>query len=256
MAAFRLDNRPVTLLYGPLPAYRALTTGVRGADVRQFERNLWALGYRGFTADSSYSRATASAVRKWQGDIGVVTSGSVDPRQIVYAAGAVRVESLSAQVGAVVGPGTAVHRVTGTAPLATVALDMSSARLADRDDPVRVTLPDGKVVPGTISETTTVVNDSGETATTRIQVTIRFDAAISHRGAGAVTVAFPSGERPDVLAVPVVALLALPEGGYGVQVVEQGATRIVAVQPGLFADGKVEVTGTGLRAGMTVAVPS
>jgi hypothetical protein len=32
--------------------------------------------------------------------------------------------------------------------------------------------------------------------------------------------------------------------------------RIVAVQTGLFADGKVEITGNGLQAGMKVALPS
>jgi multidrug efflux system membrane fusion protein len=69
-------------------------------------------------------------------------------------------------------------------------------------------------------------------------------------------VAFTAGERPDVLAVPVPALLALAEGGYGVQVVEGDTTRTVAVETGLFADGKVEITGNGLQAGLKVAVPS
>jgi len=34
-AIFRLDNKPVTLLYGSLPAYRRLSTGVKGADVKR-----------------------------------------------------------------------------------------------------------------------------------------------------------------------------------------------------------------------------
>jgi hypothetical protein len=59
-----------------------------------------------------------------------------------------------------------------------------------------------------------------------------------------------------VLTVPVAALLALAEGGYGVQVVGGGTTRIVAVQTGLFAGGRVEVTGDGLAEGQTVGVPS
>src|SRR6185503_15688932 len=45
---FRIDDTPVVLLYGGVPAYRALATGVTGRDVRQFEQNLKALGYGGF----------------------------------------------------------------------------------------------------------------------------------------------------------------------------------------------------------------
>ncbi len=257
-ALFRLDDKPVTLLYGSLPAYRPLGAGVRGGDVTQFERNLRALGYRGFTVDATYNAATASAVRTWQRKLGLVASGRVNPSQIVYTAGTVRVDALSAPVGSVIGPGAAVEQVTGTSPLATVALDMSSARLATPGATVQVTMPDGKVVAGRIIKVTMVVipGENGEAATTRIRVTIRFGPAVGSTGTAAITVAFTAGRRPDVLAVPVTALLALAEGGYGVQVVDGTTTRIVAVQTGLFANGRVEVTGTGLAAGMKVAVPS
>jgi hypothetical protein len=53
--------------------------------------------------------------------------------------------------------------------------------------------------------------------------------------------------------VPVIALLARPGGGYGVEVVAGGRTRLVAVTPGLFADGWVQVEG--VRPGQRVAVP-
>jgi len=257
-AIFRLDNRPVTLLYGSLPAYRRLSTGTKGTDVKQFERNLRALGYQGFTVDATYNSSTASAVERWQEDLGLTETGSIDPGQIVYTSGAVRVDSLSTQVGAMVGHGTTVEKVTGTSPLATVMLDTSSARLATRGARVRVTLPNGKVVPGKIIEVATVVSrgENGEADTTKIKVTVRFTSAVTSPGTAAVTVAFTAGERPNVLAVPVAALLALAEGGYGVQVVDANATRLVAVTTGLFADGRVEITGTGLQAGMKVAMPS
>jgi hypothetical protein len=54
----------------------------------------------------------------------------------------------------------------------------------------------------------------------------------------------------------VAALLALAEGGYGVQVAEGDASRVLAVTTGLFADGRVEVTGTGLTEGTSVVVPT
>jgi len=59
----------------------------------------------------------------------------------------------------------------------------------------------------------------------------------------------------DVLAVPVAALLALPKGGFGVQVVDGDTTRIVAVKTGMFAAGQVEVSGRDVAEGVTVGVP-
>jgi len=70
-----------------------------------------------------------------------------------------------------------------------------------------------------------------------------------------VDVDFISHARKDVLAVPVAALLALPGGGYGVQIVQGGATRIVAVKTGMFAAGRVEISGGGIAEGVTVGVP-
>jgi hypothetical protein len=70
-----------------------------------------------------------------------------------------------------------------------------------------------------------------------------------------VTVAFTATRRDDVLTVPVAALLALAEGGYGLELVDGSATRVVAVETGLFAAGRVEVTGDGLAEGQRVGMP-
>jgi multidrug efflux pump subunit AcrA (membrane-fusion protein) len=70
-----------------------------------------------------------------------------------------------------------------------------------------------------------------------------------------VDVDFVSAQRENVLAVPVVALLALAEGGYGVEIIEGDTSRIVAVKTGIFADGQVEVSGKAIAEGMRVGVP-
>ena len=49
------------LLFGSLPVYRTLKAGESGADVRQLEENLAALGRSGFTVDDQYTDATATA---------------------------------------------------------------------------------------------------------------------------------------------------------------------------------------------------
>jgi hypothetical protein len=72
---------------------------------------------------------------------------------------------------------------------------------------------------------------------------------------GPVTLSLVRQERPDVLAVPVNALLALLVGGYAVErVTDDGLTELVAVDAGLFADGWVEVSGE-LAEGDEVIVP-
>lgn len=257
-ALYKIDNKPVVLLYGSLPAYRTLRSGSTGADVKEFEKNLWALGYRGFTVDSTYSSATADAVSQWQDDLGLSETGTVSTEQIAYASGPVRVDTRTADPGAMVQPGAGVLKVTGTALVATVDLDMEAQRLARAGAAVEITLPDGSVVPGKISTvgTTVVEGDQPDQSTTKIEVTITFARAPAGLGDASVSVAFTAGRRPDVLAVPVAALLALAEGGYGVQVVEGSTTRVVAVQTGLFADGQVEISGTGLQAGQKVGMPS
>jgi len=65
-----------------------------------------------------------------------------------------------------------------------------------------------------------------------------------------------SDSRKGVLAVPVAALLALREGGYGVAIVDGDGRRVVKVETGMFADGLVEVTGDGLAEGTKVEVPA
>jgi peptidoglycan hydrolase-like protein with peptidoglycan-binding domain len=257
-ALYRVDDTPVTLLYGSLPAYRTLAPGVDGADVKQFERNLWALGYRGFTVDSDYTAATAAAVRDWQDDLGLDETGRIEPGRIVYASGPVRVDSETAEGGSQARPGTELLKYTGTALVATVDLETDSQRLAVQGAAVRVEMPDGSTVPGRIVKIgTTVQQGQGDQDdTTLIEVTVAFSGAPKGMDAAAVSVDFVASERRNVLTVPIAALLALAEGGYGVQVVDGSGTRIVAVETGLFADGRVEIRGAGVRAGMKVGMPA
>ncbi|MEU8423416.1 peptidoglycan-binding protein [Micromonospora sp. NPDC048835] len=262
---YRVDDEQVVLLYGGLPAYRTLAPGTEGADVVQFERNLKALGYSGFTVDDEYTGATADAVRDWQDDLGLTETGRVEPGRIVYADREVRVESHQADLGDLTQPGQAVLTYTGTDRVVTVALDVDDQRLAKRNAKVGVRLPDGKAVVGTISTVETVVQagaagangQSGE-AETKIEVTVAVTdpKALTGFDQASADVTFTVSERRDVLSVPVAALLALAEGGYGVQVADGGASRVVAVTTGLFADGRVEVTGEGIVEGTPVVVPA
>jgi hypothetical protein len=257
---YSVDNAKVVLLYGTLPAYRTLRSGDTGADVKQFERNLSALGYDGFTVDDEYTSATADAVEEWQDDLGLDETGRVELGQVVYAANEVRVDSHEATVGDAAQPGSGVLTYTGTARVVTATLDVDDQPLARKGGKVTVTLPDGKDVAGTIATVETVIETgSGAEAEseTKIEVTVTAadPKALGGFDSASVDVAFIADQRADVLTVPVAALLALAEGGYGVQLVEGGTTRIVAVETGLFASGRVEISGAGVAEGATVGMP-
>jgi peptidoglycan hydrolase-like protein with peptidoglycan-binding domain len=257
---YRVDDRPVVLLYGAVAAYRTLAPGAVGTDVRQLEDNLRALGYTGFTVDNTYAAGTATAVRRWQQDLRLPQTGQVGLGRVLFAAGQVRVDAVTAGVNDSTGDGGEVLRYTGTGRAVTVRLPVGKQRLARRGVAVRVAMPDGRQVAGQVERAYSVIEQPADGDTppvTRIEavVSLADPAAAGDVDAAVVTVTFTAGERTDVLTVPVQALVALAEGGYGVEVVEGAVTRYVRVGTGLFAGGQVEITGDGLREGMTVGVP-
>ncbi|MFB4267400.1 efflux RND transporter periplasmic adaptor subunit [Nonomuraea sp. GTA35] len=256
---YRLDNDPVTLMYGDTPAYRDLKIGVEGKDVENLERNLSKLGYDGFTVDDEFTYDTYEAVVEWQEDRGLEETGVVKLGQVVFAPGKVRVESIEAEEGQPAQPGQKVLTYTGTSKVITVQLEAEDQRMARKGARVEVTLPDGKSVKGKVTEVATVIvpGEGQEEPDTRVEALVSIGNAKSAKGLdkASVDVTFTASQRKNVLTVPVAALVALQEGGFGLEVVEGGTSRYVAVETGLFAGGKVEVSGDGLREGMTVGMP-
>ncbi|MFH8618200.1 efflux RND transporter periplasmic adaptor subunit [Streptomyces sp. NPDC017979] len=260
---YAVDDAPVTLMYGSLPAYRALKSGVEGADVRQLEVNLHALGHRGFTVDDEFTEATADAVRAWQEDLGVAETGAVDLGRVVFAPGEVRVDALEAEKGGGLQPGAKVLSYTGTAKAVTVELEAEDLRLAKKGATVDVALPDDSRARGRIEEVSTVIEPAtgqDQEAQTKVEVVVALQGAKAQKAAdayvmAAVDVDFVAETREDVLTVPVAALLALAEGGFGVEVVKGGASSYVPVTAGMFAQGRVEVSGPGIAEGTSVGMP-
>jgi Putative peptidoglycan binding domain len=231
---YEVDGHPVPLWYGTRPAWRQLGLGVPdGADVRQAEANLVALGFdpaRAVTVDRHFSWATAAAVRRWQVAAGLPRTGAIPLGRVVFLPGPARVEAVAAVVGAPVEPGAAILRATSTRPVVTVDLNPAAQQSVRRGDRVLVTLPDGTSLDGRVRSVGRVP----------VQVAITTEAS------------------RDVLAAPITALLAEPGGGYAVALVEGGGRRLVRVETGLFDEttGLVEVAGQGLAEGATVEVPA
>ncbi|TDC50049.1 efflux RND transporter periplasmic adaptor subunit [Micromonospora sp. KC207] len=249
------DNRPVVLLTGVLPMYRPLSPGVEGPDVRQFERNLRALGYTGFTVDDEYSDATARAVRRWQKKLELPTTGTVDTSWVIVAAGPVRIAELKVRVGdPAAGP---ILTYTGEGSVVTVDAEADAAGWAKPGAKVSVGLPTGKKAAGTVTHVgAEATAKEGKDPTVPVTIKLGDPKAAGGLRAAPVEVTYTGEQRKNVLTVPVPALLALAEGGYGLQVVEGGVVRYLAVKVGMFADGRAEVSGAGLTEGMTVGMPS
>jgi peptidoglycan hydrolase-like protein with peptidoglycan-binding domain len=262
---YRVNERPVTLLYGAVPMYRDLAPGDAGVDVKQLETNLAKLGYGGFTVDNAYIASTAEAVRAWQADIGARRTGTVARGDVVFVPAGGRVDALRGSVGDVLRPGAPVLDITGTDQVARLEVDIDDRDRFDIDAKATVVLPGGDEVPGTVSAMRVVKTPSGDsgegtaggTADSEpiIEVEVALNEASDELVGAPVEVVVAIDKRANVLLVPVNALLALAEGGYGLEVVRgDGTTKIVRVDTGLFADGKVEVRGAGIAKGTVVGV--
>ena len=93
---YSLDNEPVPLLYGAIPAYRSFSLGMSdGADVHQLTRDLIALGFgAGLARSNSFSSATAAAVERWQQALGLPVTGKIPLGQVVFEPGPIRITSV------------------------------------------------------------------------------------------------------------------------------------------------------------------
>jgi peptidoglycan hydrolase-like protein with peptidoglycan-binding domain len=264
-ALYRVDGKPVPLLYGRLPAWRALSVGVDdGPDVRQLEQNLVALGYdpdRAVTVDDHFTWATRAAVRRWQEALGLEETGTVRPGDAVWQPGPVRVASHKAAVGDSVRPGSPILEVTDTTRQVTIDLDASRQPYVRAGDRVELELPGGRTTTGRVASVgkvaTVPAGDGAGEGDPTVELVVSLDdaKATGRLDQAPVDASITTEVRKGVLAVPVSALLALAEGGYAVEVERDGRRQLVGVETGLFADGQVEVEGQGLRAGDRVVVP-
>lgn len=327
---FRIDNEPVALMYGSMPAYRTLKQGISdGPDVAELNENLIDLGFdpSGAISDrSEFSEATAAAVRRWQGSEGLPETGRVELGRVVFAPGARRVTALHVSLGEdppgdagskepsgkkpeTKEPGSdktdadadskdnaesnepaakkpsgknagggsgegaaapvAVLSTTSTRQLVQLKVKASQQELAQVGEAAPVTLPNGSVVNGRITNVGTVAEaaesgkggggeeggggEGGEEPT--LTVTLALDHRVARLDKAPVTVELVKSIRRGVLAVSAPALVATAGGGYAVEALRGTHQVELAVSPGIFVDGFVQIEGRGVHPGLTVTEP-
>jgi hypothetical protein len=284
---YRVDDRSVVLLHGSTPAYRTLSAGATGPDVAELNADLVALGYGTRAqlgrASGSFGSATTTALEKLQAALRVTQNGRLTLGQAVFEPTAMRVTSVSAELGGRTQPGQTVIQATSTTRQVQVALNASQQTDVAVGDKVSITLPNNRTTPGVVSSVGAVAtcpSSSGSggsgsssaapgpdtcssgnlgdtTPTIAVDVTPSHPAATGTWDQAPVQIGIATARVRGALVVPVTALLARPDGGYAIEVVGAGArTHLVPVSLGLFddADGLVQVTAPGLAAGQQVVV--
>ena len=265
---YRVDENPVLLLCGPVPAYRTLQSGDVGEDVRQLNQNLHALGDdAGFEIDpndNAFTQKTAKALEVLQHSTGLAVTGALEIGDAVFLPESVRIAQVTGELGGSAQPGAAVLTATSDTPEVQVALDPSQQGAVKAGDAAQITLPDNTSVMGTVDRVGTVAQVSagqnGNAGAATIPAYISLDHPEAARGfdGAPVQVDITTGGVEDAMSVPVTALVGTSGGGFAVEVVRSdGQHELVAVTLGLFdsAGGRVQVEGA-LHAGDRVVVPT
>jgi hypothetical protein len=254
---YRVDDKPVLLLCGAVPAYRALNVGDRGRDVRQLNRNLHVRG-------NAFTTKTETALGALQRRRGIHATGSLALGDAVFLSEAVRIAKVTAGLGGSAQPGAPALNATSDRLHVQVNLDPSDQGQVRRGDRAQITLPGNTTVAGKVDGFGRVAASPAEQGNTAADATIPTYISLDDPGKARgldkapVGVVITTAGVASALSVPVTALVGKSGGGFAVEVVRAGERRdLVAVQVGLFdtAGGRVQVEGD-LREGDRVAVPS
>jgi hypothetical protein len=183
-------------------------------------------------------------------DAGLNTVGPQDI--LMVGAKTIRVDQVKAQLG--LEASGALISWTETVLYGRVDLTDAQRTQISTGAKVTVTLPNGAELPGVVGNISDAQSnpETGMTTPARARIDIEDQATLADIGLATITVSLVEDEAENTLVVPVTALMALAEGGYCVELADG---RLVAVQVGLVADTRAEVTSSELTEGQEVVVP-
>ena len=270
------------LMFGDIPAWRDMKEGiVPGEDINQLKLNLIALGYGTIETlgpDWNFNKNTSAAIMKFQADLNIISSGEIVLGEIIFAPGTSLVKSSSTlqtvggkmnagmelffltpveKVSTQIGSDGAINLSSESLQIVEIQVDVADRNLTNEGSKVEIELPDESIVIGTVRQVgnLAVVPQEGDPF---LQVLIGVEGSTEYfewTGA-AVTINVTKELAKGVLASPVTGLLALLSGGYALEVVTATGTILVPVETGIYADGWVEINGSGLQPGTEIVVPN
>jgi len=265
---YRVDDHPVLLLCGAVPAYRDLLAGNVGEDVRQLNRNLHTLGYDTVAGvdiaadDNAFTSRTEKALQVLQRNEGFAITGKLAFGDALFLPESVRIAQVTGKLGGSAQAGAEVAQATSDRLEVQMALDPSQQGEVKAGAPAQITLPGNRSVPGKVDRLGRVAQisagqDAGA-ATIPAFISLDDPKAAAGLDRAPVKVVITTEGVESALSVPVTALVGKSGGGFAVEVVRDGGRReLVAVRLGLFdaASGRVQVEGD-LGEGDRVVVPS
>lgn len=290
-----IEERPVLLLQGDIPAYRTLTPGVNGQDVTQLQNALKRLGYAIYDREGSYGDSTALALFRFLRQLGfasVDASGNelsvadwkqsaLPQGQVVFAPSMPLLAQTTCGASGQRVQGELCHLesrardyvvtfskadVTDAAALkgkeVTILLDapctgvLGDAYVAPADASNANGTNDANAIDGAVSSSSTNQSMAADSGTNSDRMTIRLEQVDAN-----ALPANPSGTRVSVVLgasaedALVVASVALRSDEKSSWVQRTDGGR-VDVELGFCYQGQCEISGTGITEGMTVEVPS
>lgn len=270
-AAYRVNDVPITVFRGALPAWRTFEPNMSdGPDVRQLEQALRDAGHFRGTVDDRFTTVTEAGVKRWQRATGVEPTGVVALGDVLFLTTDRRVASSAVAAGDAVESGKTVMTLSGADRIVSGTVAATAQSGISEGAPVSITFPSGATVPGTVRSIGGAAGprtaaDAGAGSGSEpadkpsgIPLTVSFDDPAQAPDVAdlAVRMTIETGREAEALVVPVSAVLATGQNGVGVQIPgKDGTTRIQEVELGANANGDVIVT-KGLRAGDRVVVPS
>jgi multidrug efflux pump subunit AcrA (membrane-fusion protein) len=268
---YRVDNKPVLLLCGTVPAYRDLHYGYVGTDVGQLNRNLHTLGYDAKAGvainpdDNAFTWMTDRALKALQHDRGANATGELYLEDAVFLPESVQIAKVTVQLAATADPGAPVLSATSDTLDVQANLDPSQQGEVKEGDSAQITLPGNKSVTGKVERLGRVAqtpagqnNNTPAAATIPAYISLDDPAAARGLDKAPVQVDITTDGVESALSVPVIALVGKTGGGFAVEVVrDDGRRELVPVELGLFdsTDGRVQVDGD-VAEGDRVVVPS
>ncbi len=145
---FTVNLTPVVIAEGAVPSFRALQEDDSGADVKQLQTMLTALGFYEGEQDGVLRSGTSTAVRSWQKSLGIEPTGIVGLGDIIF------VPSLTARlvldetalhVGATLSGGEGVVSATSSSPVMTLPVTEAQAGMIPPEATVHLRSPAGGV---------------------------------------------------------------------------------------------------------------
>lgn len=256
---YRVNERPVVLAQGAVPAFRDLERGVDGEDVRQLQAMLLARGWLSATPDGDFGALTERAVVAWQKDLGLVGDGRVVLGDVMFVP-----DELPARLAL---DSSVVHRDAGLAggekvltalppePAFTMTVTSMQAAMIPDDTPVTVASPQGNTWQASVAGRAAQEGGDG--------VVLRLDGAdggaITGDQASEVPIEGETVLAANVEVVPTVEGLVVPSAALKVR--GDGSTAVigedgVAYPVDIVASASGQAVITGVGEGGRVRVPA